>query len=251
MDCNKDKTITFDESVKGWTSFHTYSPDWMLGMNNKFFSFKNGELYIHDSDEVPRNTFYGVQSPSKISLMINDNPSDIKELQAISLEGNYSWNSLISAFVGMSEDFIQSSILEVEFVRKEGIWYAFARRNEDVNHYDSKSTYGIGVIGAVDANQITVTGGSDLLTSGDNIIKGQDLTTIGKVIDSNRSSGTTIINMDSATGLNVGDFIVGMKNSRYEGGNLRGYTLRMDLDIQKDDKVELFAVNSEIIKSYS
>jgi len=43
---------------------------------------------------------------------------------------------------------------------------------------------------------------------------------------------------------------VGVKNPRYEGGNLRGYVIRMDLDVQQDDKAELFAVNSEIMKSY-
>jgi len=42
-----------------------------------------------------------------------------------------------------------------------------------------------------------------------------------------------------------------MKNSRVEGGNLRGYIIKLDLDIITNTKVELFAVNSEVIKSYS
>ena len=32
-------TLTFDSGqVKGWTSFYSYFPDWMVGMNNYFFS---------------------------------------------------------------------------------------------------------------------------------------------------------------------------------------------------------------------
>ena len=132
MSCSKqESTITFDEMVKGWTSFHNYSPDCMVGMNNMFLSFSGGNLYLHDSDSVNRNTFYGTQSPSKVSLMVNDNPSEIKLLQAVSLEGNYSWSTLIEAYISNVDDAIRSSIKEVEFIKKEGIWYAYARRNED------------------------------------------------------------------------------------------------------------------------
>jgi hypothetical protein len=252
MSCNnKDNTISFDEKVKGWTSFHSFLPDYMIGMNNKFFSFKDGELYIHNSNNVPRNTYYGQQYPSKLSLMVNDSPSDIKELQAVSLEGNLSWNALISAYIGMTDDFIRSSISEVEFVRKEGIWYAYARRNEDATHVDSKSTYGIGVIVSVSPTQIVVDGYSSSITAGDIIVKGDGLVASGEITDSTQDSNITTITMTNTTGLSAGDFIIGMKNTRYEGGNLRGYTMRMDLDIQKDTKVELFAVNSEVMKSFS
>ena len=83
------------------------------------------------------------------------------------------------------------------------------------------------------------------------MFKGSDLSTIGIVQNSTTLNGITTLELDVTTGLSVGDFVVGMKNPRYEGGNLRGYTMRIDLDIQKDDKVELFAVNSEVMKSFS
>ena len=62
MNCNKNYTVTFDEKVKGWTSFHSFYPEWMIGMNNNLFTFQNGNLYIHHSDEVNRNTYYGVNN---------------------------------------------------------------------------------------------------------------------------------------------------------------------------------------------
>lgn len=252
MSCNKEKnTITFDEKVKGWTSFHSFFPDFMVGMNNSFYSFKDGELYVHDSNNVTRNNFYGVQTPSKISLMVNDSPQEVKELQAISLEGNTSWEALIKAFVSNVDDTIISTIKEAEFVKKEGIWYAYARRNEGTSIFDSKSTYGIGVITGIVGNVLTVTGGSSSLTSGDSVIKGSNLAIIGSVVSNTTTDATSTITMSSVAGLIVGDFIVGKKDSRTEGGNLRGYTMRIDLNITKDTKVELFAVNSEVIKSFS
>lgn len=252
MNCkNKNNTLTFDESVKGWTSFHSFIPDFMVGMNNKFFTFNNGELFEHHSDDAPRNTYYGVTSPSKVSIMMNDNPSEIKELQAVSLEGNETWEAIIQAFVSNSDDVIESSIKRVEFVKKEGLWYAYARRNESPNHFDSKSTYGIGVVTDVTGTTVTVNGFSSSLVEGDTIIRGDDLTTIGQVISSDTQSGVTILELSSVGSLGNGDFLVGMKDPRIEGGNLRGYTMRFDLTNTDVDKVELFAINAEVMKSFT
>ena len=44
----QEETLTFDDGVKGWTSFYSYIPDFMIGMNNYFYSFKNGNLYRHN-----------------------------------------------------------------------------------------------------------------------------------------------------------------------------------------------------------
>lgn len=248
MSCNnKNSTLTFDEQVKGWTSFHSFIPDFMVGMNNKFFSFENGELFQHHSTSVPRNTFYGVQYPSKVSLMVNDNPSEIKELQAISLEGNNTWETLIKAFISNSDDFIESSVKRAEFVKKEGIWYAYARRNESTSHFDSKSTYGLGTISNITSTTFQLNGGSSLLCVGDALVKGSTLTNVGVInsIDGN------LIELTTTAGLVDGDFVLGMKDPRIEGGNLRGYSIRMDLTTQEDNKVELFAVNAEVMKSFT
>ena len=241
------KTLTFDEKAKGWTSFHSYFPEDMLGMNNKFFSFQNGELYEHHSDNVDRNTYYGEFSPSKIGVMVNDHPSEIKELQAISLEGNDTWETLIKAYISNSDDYMESSVHTVEFVKKEGIWFAYARRNESDVAFDSKATYGIGMVDAVVGLDVTFNGGSVSLTVGDQIIRGSDLLVIGTVTD---IVGNTIT-LDTVGDLAAGEYILGAKDSRIEGGNLRGYTLRMDLTNSSTEKVELFAVNAEVMKSYS
>lgn len=254
MSCKNEKyTITFDEKVKGWTSFHSFYPDYMIGMNSKFFTFVGGNLFIHHSDNVNRNTYYDVSFPSKLSVMINDSPSDIKELQAVSLEGNYSWETLIRAYISNVDDFIESSIHDVEFVKKEGIWYAYARRNEDQNQEDSKSMYGIGSIINITGTTIIINGYSDIMVEGDKLVKGSDMTIIGDIsnIIFDNSNNTTTLTVSSSSGISIGDFVVGKKEARIEGGNLRGYTMRADLEVYKPDKVELFAVNAEVMKSYT
>lgn len=246
----KDYVIVYDESVKGFTSFFTFIPESMVSLNNNFYSIKEGQIYIHNSENVNHNEFYGVQSPSKVSIIVNENPSDVKELHAISLEGSDSWNALITAYVSTVGDDIQSSIKDVEFFKKEGMWYAYTRRNEDETHLDSKSTYGIGEVVGVGVDNIVVKGTSSSLTNNDKILKG-DLSIVGDVISNSSIDGFTTITLTSLGTITVGDFVFGMKNARVEGGNLRGYSMRVDLDITKDNKIELFAVNSEVVKSFS
>jgi hypothetical protein len=50
-------TLTYSEGVEGWVSFYSYYPDYMVGMNNYFYTFKGGNLYRHNVNEL-RNTFY-------------------------------------------------------------------------------------------------------------------------------------------------------------------------------------------------
>tara|TARA_R110000796_G_scaffold59371_4_gene136834 strand:- start:4477 stop:5220 length:744 start_codon:yes stop_codon:yes gene_type:complete len=247
MSSKVNKTLTFDEKVKGWTSFHSFFPEYMVGMNNKFFTFNNGELYEHHSDNVSRNNYYGIQYSSTIDVMVNDSPSEIKELQAVSLEGNASWEALIQAYISNSDDAMSSSITAAEFVKKEGIWYAYARRNESDVAFDSKATYGLGTISGLTATTFELNGGSTSLCIGDTIVRGSNLNQIGVIT---AISGSTIT-LDTTAGLVNADFVVGMKDSRIEGGNLRGYTMRVGLSSSAVGKVELFAVNLEVMKSFS
>lgn len=242
------KTLTFDEKVTGWTSFHSFSPDAMIGMNNRFFSFSGGNLHIHHSDTTDRNTYYGVENTSRVSLMVNDEPSTVKEVKAISQEGNYPWNTQLSAYVSNEDNPIQSTIRNTEYVKKEGFWYSHARRNESNTHFDSRSSYGLGVVTSLVGNTLNYNGFSSSICAGDKIYRGNDATEVGTIVS--YTDGVIVLGNVVGT-LTAGDFILGYKDPRTEGGNLRGYTLRLDLEISNTEKVELFAVNSEVIKSYS
>ncbi len=247
---NIDSTLTFDEQPKGWTSYHSFNPDYMIGLNNSFYSFDNGNLYIHhDPDISLTNKYYGETFSSKAAVMINDEPSVIKDFQALMIEGSTPWDCIITSYVSSKGDFIRSTVNISEFVKKEGLWYAYTRRNEDDNALDAKSAYGIGRVAAVNGNQITYNGGSVLLTSGDKLYSlGGSLQLVGTV----GTVANNIITLVEAAPINIpssSSFLMGRKNARIEGGNLRGYTARVDVELTPTNKEELYAINLEVAKS--
>ena len=60
-----EETLSFDVAGGGFSSFWSYKPEWMVSMNNVHYSFKNGDLYEHNSNET-RNNYYGTDYPSTI-----------------------------------------------------------------------------------------------------------------------------------------------------------------------------------------
>lgn len=243
-------TLSYDARVKGFTSFHSYIPDGMTNLNNRFYTVKDGQLYLHNDETVARNTYYGVAYPSRISVLVNQDPSTIKELHAVSLEGSEPWEIDLRSYITTVGDYKQSSLTTTNFEEKEGLWFAYARRNERTN-YESKAAYGVGVVTAINGSVVTINGGSALLTTNDNIFT-QAIVEIGSITAIEVVGSTVNLTLSSVTGLSVGDYVFGMKDNRIEGGNLRGYTLRYDMtNNTTDNAVELFAVNSEVKKSYT
>ena len=83
-------TLSFDEKVKGWTSYYTYRPNIIFSAKNDFYSFKNGSLWKHydETSNNNRGRFYGVRNPSSVILIINEQPSLKKVFQTVSYEGD-------------------------------------------------------------------------------------------------------------------------------------------------------------------
>jgi hypothetical protein len=244
-----EKTITFDESVKGWTSFHSFLPDGIVSIGSNLFTLKDGQLYIHNSEEVNRNTYYGVSYPSKVALILNDEPSEVKVLQAISFKGSDPWETLIKAYINDTNTSIDSSIDSIDFLEREGVWHAYVRRGENVVGYDSRATYGIGRIEDLTGSTISIPIKPTGMSEGDTILKydGNSTTSIGTITN---ISGNTLT-LSSVVGLVVGDFILGFKSPKIEGSAVRGYSIRLDLQSNVYDReVELFSVDYEIVKSF-
>ena len=145
------KTLTYAEKVKGFTSFHSFIPDAINFLNNRLFSIKNGQIYIHNQEDVPRNNFYGEQFKSKVELIFNDVPSDDKIFKSINLEGNAPWD------IDLTTNLTESTIKEDEFLQKESRYFAYTRRNENENDNTSLSTQGIGVLESFQNNILRMT----------------------------------------------------------------------------------------------
>lgn len=85
-------TLSYDPGVQGWPSFYSFEPDWMIGMNNYFYTFKGGNLYRHNVNAV-RNNFYGVQYTSKMTSIFNQDSLSNKIFKTLNLEGDDSWSA--------------------------------------------------------------------------------------------------------------------------------------------------------------
>ena len=69
----KVTTLSYSEDAQGWPSFYSFFPEYMIGMNGFFYSFNNGRLYRHNTNEL-RNNYYGEQYTSTITGVLNVEP---------------------------------------------------------------------------------------------------------------------------------------------------------------------------------
>ena len=241
-----DYTLTYDEKVRGWTSFHSYHPDFITNMNNEMFTFKNGDLYIHNVDYGDRNTFYGVPSPTSVTVLANDAPSEVKNFKTLQLESSSKeWD------VDIVTDLDVGHINAESFEDKEGFRYAYIRRDEDGTLVpDMLSVQGVG-----NCNDVT----DETISFGVNIPSNINVgdTVYGLIDDSNIKLGTidskthNSITLDELNStLESGDFIFVAKNKIAESTGLKGYFAEIELKSYSTDPVELYAVNAEATKSF-
>lgn len=250
VDIDKGYTITFDEKVNGWNSFFSFFPEWMIGVNNRMFSFNKGDLYIQDSDEVPRGEFYGEISDSELTVIFNDSPSDTKVFQTIEQEGSIPWDVALKSYVSSNEETHNSTIAKEEFSKKEGVYYAYARRDENPEQTYSGAVYGLGQVIAKNGNAITLYGQAISATSGDKVIQSTTEEVLGEILDYHIEGINSILTASDSASINVGDFLLGRKDSRVEGGHMRGYAMEVNMKVYSPARIELFAVNSEVKKSF-
>ena len=106
VDTEEFSTLSFDESVKGWTSFFTYNPDQVFSMRNNFYTMKDNALYKHysttdvNNNIVNRGSFYGITSPASVSFIFNPSVSLSKVFNTVNYEGSNGWQ--VDSFVSDS-----------------------------------------------------------------------------------------------------------------------------------------------------
>ena len=99
-----NSTIGYELDVQGWPSRYSFVPEGGISLGNKFFTWKNGQIYMHNSNTQNRNTFYNPLiptdemydptlgfTPSHVQVIFNDNPSAVKEFLTLGWEGDNDW----------------------------------------------------------------------------------------------------------------------------------------------------------------
>ena len=151
----KDYTVSFKEKVNGFTSFKSFIPEDALSMGGNYYSFKQGQLFQHHSENGSYNTFYsgiGIgdseTEESTVNLLLNEMPTSVKNFKTFNYEGtqgniiqNHQDNEYYNTWVKdgwLVEDIKtdQEDGSVPEFIEKEGKWFNYIRGN---NAKDTKS----------------------------------------------------------------------------------------------------------------
>ena len=249
------ETVSFSPRAKGWNTFHSFVPDWMINMNSSLYTWNNGDLYLHYTKDLASNNiynrYYGVSYPSTITTVFNKNSTDAKVFKTICLESNRAWKAELTTD-------LSTGIIEQDyFIEKEGDFYGYIRRPEGDLDVEMLSTQGIGELTSIASLTLTFNFDFDTVGEGDALyIVGTpafqfapEFTFIGNV--TTYTSNT--ITVDAITNLPVStDFIVTAKSSVAESYAPRGYYMEVKLTDTpgfKAKSAELFSISSEVFKS--
>lgn len=86
-------TVAFDETSKGWTSFYSYYPENGFTLNNKFYTFNKGNIYVHYKN-TDYNVFYGQPAAaSSVTAIMNIDGSVVKTFKTLGYEGTTGWSA--------------------------------------------------------------------------------------------------------------------------------------------------------------
>ena len=84
------KTISFNESNNGWTSFWDYKPSFMGTLNASYFSTNGINIWEHYKNTI-KGLFYDVQTSTSIVFTFNPNVSFSKNFNTVNYEGDNGW----------------------------------------------------------------------------------------------------------------------------------------------------------------
>jgi hypothetical protein len=261
-------TLTYSPSVDGWVSFYSYNPDYILGMNNYLYTFKGGNLYRHNVNNT-RNTFYYdwwdrqnhpelAFTATQLQSVINTSPLENKLFKTINLEGDDSWS------MQLETDLQYSGYIDANFFqKKEASYFAFIRNNSN-GELALRSVNGIG-------DSLTVTGGNTVNFSINPLIAIGGIISIGDYIyfDAaqlywagivqnvivNYPAGVNQLIIDTSPPGTVPipgnvNYFFYIKNSVAESHGVLGHYMTFTMQNYSSGKIELFTVNSEVMKSF-
>jgi hypothetical protein len=121
-------TLSYDEQAKAYTSFYSFQPECIIGYENVLATFKNGNLYIHDT--ATSNNFYGVQYSSSITLVFNKQNVLKKTFDYLTLDANGYWTSAamgdINTSLGQSSNLVAS-----DYEIHEGMYHGALQRDNN------------------------------------------------------------------------------------------------------------------------
>ena len=196
-------TVSFKEDIKGWVSFKSFIPDSALSMANNYYTFKQGQLWLHHDETVDRNTFYNVFTSSSVEVVLNDAPSSVKSFSTLNYEGSQSRIQKFEEVTILSDGFQDEAVYSnqeiynltakkgwhvdkiitdkesgyvKEFIEKEGKWFNnidkfIELKSDEIGSIIEMDTadftfQGIGMAGAINTQNLGQSSGGGSVISG-------------------------------------------------------------------------------------
>ncbi len=253
-----NRTLSYSKSDQGWVSRFSFVPEYIKGMNNYMYTFKDGKLYRHNTNSV-RNNFYGVQYSSEITSAFNEYPTEVQLFKTIELESNKPWSATLNT------DLHNGSVDSSYFKEKEGTFFSYIRSNETTPNFKMRSSVGIGacngVSGVLASTVISFSFSfTNIVSVGDAIYAGTPVVNnnveyisnpilIGSCTAIDRVNNTITVNASSVQP-SSGDLILLVKDQVSESLGLRGYYNQFTLTNSDTTEVELFSTATDVFKSH-
>jgi hypothetical protein len=234
-------TIAYKHKAGVWSSKYSFKPTNYANIGNKLYSFyqsDSGLAWVHNKNET-RNNFYGTQYDSMFEMSSNYNPSMIKTYEALGIEGNGSWTSVI-------ETSSQKTSIK-GFDEREGHQYAMIRR--DIENSNGHKIY----MGTVES----VSGSNVVFTTPINRIPfniGDELkTVVGSTISFTGSTVVSIIDRKSlvcsSAVFSVGDNIMIEQSSYVNGDPIRDVFAKFKMVSSDTEPYEVHALSVNYTRS--
>lgn len=260
------EVLSFKENVDGWATRLSYEPESGISLNNEYYTFDSGEIYIHNN--TTRSNFYGTQYDTTVTLLHNDQPSRIKNFKTLSYEGDDGWTATI--------DTDQQDGEVATWKNKEGIYYNYIRGLDSTWSNSSQSgtldTSEFNVQGIDEAETVSLSADQTVWTirfandvnvslqgwvdgaeeSDDKVyfVDASDSDKVHLIGTCRDISGNTIkVSKDTNVVPAAGDFIFFAKNTQVNTSGIIGYYASVKMTKTGGINKELFAVNSEIFIS--
>jgi len=235
-------TVGYKENINqqggGWVTEQSFNPQEMLTYNGNFLSFDKGDLYIHnDRESGVYNRFYGQSVISKVKFIFSQEPYQRKVYKTIETDGTDSWKAT-------TETNIQKGLVNKDDFRfQEGVYRSYVRTSNEEIDYNTLSVQGVGQIDRFVFNRIFFNSVSEEVYVGDLLLNQNGNSSV--ILETTENS----ITVADASSFSAGEFVMTAKNQNIDGSGILGYYMDVELELETNEKTELFSVSSEVFLS--
>ena len=254
-------TLTYSDSSGngqgGWPSFYSYFPEQIQGMNQYLYTFDKGNLYRHNTNLI-RNQYYDEAlvsiTPSSVTTTIIGNPLESKVFKTIELESDLAWTASLESDIQLAR-----TVSSTWFEKKEGNWFAFVRglTESGATNFSMRSANGIGNCGTVTGPSIATLlpfawDIGSIPQVGDVVYSTTSAVLAGPITNISITASGSVVTVDCTSGTQptTGDFIFYQKSQIAESHGLLGHYCQITLSNDSTAATELYAVVSDVMKSY-